>query len=139
MKPSPARTASPQDADQRRRIRCKTALSCRFHDGKKIFTGRVADLSLGGMFIKTEACPLVNHHLAIQILLPGSDNIELGGTVRYVGRFLGDDSNFRGFGLQLDHIRRTDIPKLLQLMKQAREPAENKHVLELQDPNSIFS
>ena len=138
IKKSSDSTPTHEAPEQRRRTRWKAFLPCRFHNGKEIFHALVLDLSPGGIFIKSEARPRLEEKLNIEIQLPSSDSIQLGGTVRYVGRFLCQDSNFRGFGLKFDRIRRTDLPKLKQLMDEADTSVDTKHVLEVQSPDYYF-
>ena len=120
-----------EDSEHRQQIRWKTILWCTFQKGRKIFYGEVIDLSLGGIFVKSEAEVAVQDQLIMEIHVPASGSIQLLGSVRYVGRFLAEDGSLRGFGVRFERIRKADVPKLLQLAKLATNPAEAKRVLEV--------
>ena len=138
MKQTPLETTSNKPPDRRRKLRWCVDYPSTFEYQGQACEGEVIDLSLAGVFVKSEIKPGVGQVLEMTIGLPKSAPICFSGTVMHVGRFLCGYANFRGFGLKFDRIKHPDLTKLFERLEVGSGPAEPKYVLEIEDQDSVF-
>jgi len=93
--------------DRRRSIRLEVDydLSVQVNRGYTFYTGRVKNISSGGIFVVTSQPHAVGDKLLVRFKLPGMDEpIEVKGTVRWVPAQPGGPMLVPGIGIAFDDI-----------------------------------
>lgn len=82
--------------------------------GGKVVQGRARDISLGGMFVVTEAPATFNGEVSVSITLPGQKSaIVLPGVVRWVGN--------GGMGIQFKMLGARETHAITEVVRESEE------------------
>jgi hypothetical protein len=119
--------------EQRSSPRKSVNIPCSLRIFDSVLTGRILDLSTGGVFVEFNDPPAFGTEISLRFRVTGrgkSVDLDLQGVVVYAGRFLQGFENFYGFGVQFHNIGNTTTAILEEAMQQMEPEPERKYGLD---------
>ncbi len=90
-------------ADKRRLKRTVTRIPAVFAGGASHGNGHIKNLSLGGLFLRTDTLPVTGDVVSVIFFIPDGNKVEVSGTVRWTTAKLDPAQRARpGFGMRID-------------------------------------
>jgi len=92
-----------QSGRERRKLRrTVTRIPATFASGDTHGNGYVKNVSRGGVFLRTDTLPAPGAPVSILFHAPNGTKVEIAGVVRWTTDQLPEETNFAGFGMQLE-------------------------------------
>ena len=113
-------------------MRRRVVIPCELKHGADTFWGQLLDLSDGGAFVQTAELFAPGTVLSINFSANIGEqdvSLSLNARVVYVGRFLMEYDNFRGFGVQLEDLSPEAASNLAALLDSLHSNPHRKYEL----------